>query len=91
MPRVKETLTKKEQEIANNIEKGNFRCNYPAGKACSSCHWRKVVGTCDTCGNPICRACARLKLTNKKNDLSIHHNWCLPKKEQRHIKIGDDF
>ena len=89
MPRVKETLTKKEQEIANNIEKGNYRCNH--GKACSSCHWRKVVGTCDTCGNPICRACARVKLTNKKNDLSIHHNWCLPKKEQRHIKIGDDF
>ena len=89
MPRVKETLTKKEQEIANNIENGNFRCNLPVGQACYAC--RKSVTTCDSCGEPMCRACARLKLTNKKNDLSIHHNWCLPKKEQRHITIGDDF
>ena len=27
------------------------------------------------------------KLTNKKKDVSIHHNWCLPKKEQRHVTI----
>lgn len=89
MKKIDEILTKRELEMKRQIAKGNYRCNYPPGSACSSC--RNAVTSCDTCGKPVCRACARIKLTNKKNDLSIHHNWCLPKKEQRHITIGDDF
>ena len=93
MRRIEEVLSKREQILADNIEAGNYRCSggSPTGACFTNEKNRMNVTSCDSCGKPVCRACARLKLVNKKNDLSVHHNWCLPKKEQRCIKIGDDY
>ena len=53
---------------------------------CGITGYCKTVTTCDCCGTEICAKQARLKLVNKKNDVVVYHNLCLPKKERRPTK-----